>query len=234
MSRLSLHTSLPPDIDTPRYNPASHGVGIVHIGCGAFHRAHQAVFTDDALAAQGGNWRITGVSLRSQIVAEKINPQQGLYSVLICNDATRSVRVVGSIDKVIALRKNNGDDVDKAQWLLMIEALIAPETRIVSLSVSEKAYGIDRSNGCVNELDPMIRKDLLQPHQPEGVIGILVYALQQRRLKGAPPFTVLCCDNLPANGRLVRTACIDFAKRTNTAACRVHRKACLIPLYNGR
>ena len=217
MARLSLQTSLPDNIKTPHYHPADHGAGIVHLGFGAFHRAHQALYTDEALAARGGNWRIIGVSLRSQAIAEKINAQLGLYSVLIRSDLARTLRVIGSVDHVIALRKTPNGVVNSTQWLSLVKALIAPETRIVSLTVSEKAYAIDRTTGYVNEADPVIKHDLLQPDRPQSVPGIIVYALQQRRLKNIRPFTVLCCDNLPANGRLVRTACIDLAKRIDHA-----------------
>ena len=78
-ARLTSLDGLPSGILTPGYRPEEHGVGIVHIGLGAFHNAHQAVYTDDALADSGGNWRIIGVSLRSATPFEELTPQYCLY-----------------------------------------------------------------------------------------------------------------------------------------------------------
>jgi fructuronate reductase len=188
---------------TPGYQPSVHGIGIVHLGIGAFHRAHQAAYTDTALAAEGGDWRILGVSLRGTDVADALLPQNGLYT-LIERGETVSARVIGSIASVLAASKNIQP---------VLDALAAPETRIVSLTVTEKAYGLDRSTGGVDPSHAAIAHDLAHPRQPCGAIGLVVEGLRLRRDKGLLPFTVLCCDNLPRNGALLRAAVIDFADR---------------------
>ncbi|MHA1190136.1 MAG: mannitol dehydrogenase family protein [Alphaproteobacteria bacterium] len=207
-SRLTLATlgKAKSGVRVPAFQPQEHRSGIVHIGVGAFHRAHQAVCTDDALAAAGGDWRITGVSLRSTQIATQLNEQDGLYTLLVRGAAGTSARIIGSVERVIAAA------IDRPA---VIAALTRPQTRIVTMTVSEKAYGIDRANLKVDANHPAIAHDLAEPQAPTGIIGLLVEALRARRENDVPPFTVLCCDNLPANGKLVRAAVLDFAARTN-------------------
>jgi len=202
--RLSSLKGLKADVELPRYTPQDHGAGIVHLGPGAFHRAHQAVYTDDALAASGGDWRITAISLRSRAVAEALNSQNGLYTLLIRGASGTRTRIIASMDNIIAA-------VDEP--LAVMAALIAPATRIVSLTVTEKAYGIDRSAGTVDIDHPAIAADLADPRNPVGILGLIVESLRQRRAAGARAFTVLSCDNLPDNGALIKTGVLDFATR---------------------
>jgi fructuronate reductase len=191
-------------VSLPGYERDAHGIGIVHIGLGAFHRAHQAVYTDDALALSGGDWRIQGISLQGTGAADALQPQNGLYTLLVRGVADTQARIVGSLGGVIAAVR----DRDAA-----IAALVRPQTRIVSLTVTEKAYGIDRRSRKVQALHPAISHDLEHFNEPIGAIGMLVKALRQRRADGTAPFTVLCCDNLPDNGHLIRAGVIDFAAR---------------------
>ncbi|MSU90720.1 mannitol dehydrogenase family protein [Rhodobacteraceae bacterium 2CG4] len=203
--RLTAATQLPDGVAGPGYDPQAHGSGIVHLGLGAFHKAHQAVYTDDALAASGGDWRITGVSLRSATAAQELAPQDCRYAVLERSvDGTRA-RVIGALAAALALSR------DRAA---VLAALRAPATRIVSLTVTEKAYGIDRAGGGIDRAHPAIAADLADPRHPQGVAGLLVRALADRRAAGVPPFTVLCCDNLPENGRMLRALLVDFARAT--------------------
>ena len=189
----------------PAYDPADHLSGIVHLGVGAFHRAHQAVYTDTALAAAGGDWRITGVSLRSVEIADALNAQNGLYTVIERAPSGATGRVIGSLTGVIAAAR------DRAAPLM---ALIAPETRVVTLTITEKAYGIDRLSLSVDDAHPAIRADLANPRDPTSAIGLISEALRLRREKGLGPFTVLSCDNLPDNGGLLRAGVVDFSRRT--------------------
>ncbi|MHC8509058.1 MAG: mannitol dehydrogenase family protein [Rhodospirillales bacterium] len=196
----------PSGVSTPGYDPVSHGCGIVHFGVGAFHRAHQAVYTDDALAKDGGDWRITGVSLRSADAADALNPQDGLYTLIERGADKTDVRVIGSLAKVIAAPR------DRAAPLAV---LAAPAARVVTLTVTEKAYGIDRSRPGVDAVHTAVAADLKNPRSPEGVLGLITEGLRLRRAQGLAPFTVLCCDNLPDNGALLRAGVIDFAGRTD-------------------
>jgi fructuronate reductase len=194
------------DVRRPAYDPAGHRSGIVHLGIGAFHRAHQAVYTDGALAEAGGNWRITGVSLRGTAAAEALNPQNGLYTLIERGETGARARLIASVDRVIAASR------DRAA---VLAAMTDPAVRIVSLTVTEKAYGIDHAAATVDTRHQAVAADLANPHAPTGVLGLLVETLRLRHAAGVAPFTVLCCDNLPDNGALLQTGVIDFAKRVN-------------------
>ncbi len=211
MTRLSPGHKVPAGVATPAYDPENHGVGIVHLGVGAFHRAHQAVYTDDALAAQdgadsGGDWRIAGVSLRSTAIADALNAQGGRYTLLTRGVEGSQARIIASIASVIAAAQTPA---------AVFDALAQPATRIVSLTVTEKAYGIDRASGGIDPAHAAIAGDLKNPRQPAGAIGVLVEGLRRRHAAGTDPFTVLSCDNLPGNGALLRGGVIDFAGRAD-------------------
>ena len=179
--RLSADQIIRGTAKTPNYDPAKHQVGIVHLGPGAFHRAHQAVYTDTALAAEGGDWRITGVSLRSTDTADQLNPQNGLYTVLDRATAGTTARVIAALDNVL---------VGSRDREAILEAMEAPQTRIVSLTVTEKAYGIDRQTSRSDPDHPAVSADLKTPQTPTGVLGFITEALRRRRANGVAPFTV--------------------------------------------
>ncbi len=117
-------------------------------------------------------------------------------------------RVIGSIARVIAAAREPG---------AVLAAMADPATRIVSLTVTEKAYGLDRAGGVIQPGHPAIAPDLRAPREPKGAIGLLVEAFRRRREEGLEPFTVLCCDNLPENGALLRAGVLDFAGRIDPA-----------------
>ncbi len=200
-ARLSASSTIATGVAVPGYD-RSRPSGIVHIGVGAFHKAHQAVYTDDALARSGGGWMITGVSLRSADVADGLNPQDGLYTLLVRGAEGVSARVVGSIARVLVAPQDPA---------AVLEALAAPATRIVSLTITEKGYGIDPATGGLDRVHPSIAADLADPAHPQGAVGYLVEALRLRRERGLGGFTVLCCDNLPGNGRVVARLVAEFA-----------------------
>lgn len=191
----------------PGYAPEERKTGIVHLGLGAFARAHIAAYTDGAMAAGGGDWRILGVSLRGEDVANALNPQDGRYT-LIERGETPDARIVGAIAGVVA-----GGDLGPRVLSAMTEA----GCRIVSITVTEKGYGLLRSGGC-DESHPAVAADLLSPAAPRGVLGLIAQGLALRFAGGLPPFTVLSCDNLPENGTLLRAAVIDFARRAHGPA----------------
>jgi len=178
------------------------------MGLGAFHRAHQAIYTEDAMARSGGDWGIVGVSLRSREIVDDLTRQDRLYSVIVRKAAGESIRVVGSI--IEALAASNDPDA-------VLRYLADPAIRIVSVTVTEKAYGLDAATGGLARQHPAIRHDLQTPHAPIGVIGYLVAGLARRRAAGHLPFTVLCCDNLPANGDIVRRLVLEMAREQDAA-----------------
>lgn len=202
MARLTASTPLPADVAKPGYDRAALKPGIVHLGLGAFHRAHQAVYTDAALEAEFGDWGIVGVSLRSVDIVHDLRAQDGLYTVVARSAAGDDARVVGSV-----IRGMSGtEDRDE-----ILSLMAAPTTKIVTMTVTEKAYGYDPGSGGLDRKHPSVAADLADPASPVGVVGYIVEGLSRRHAAGLPPFTVLCCDNLPTNGRIVRRLVIEMA-----------------------
>ena len=191
--RLSLSTlhRLSSAVQRPAYDPASVRVGVVHLGIGAFHRAHQAVYLDDRLAAGEGDWAVCGASLRSPETAEALDPQDGLYTLAVRSGEEERCRVIGAVRRLL---------VAPADPEALLAAMVDPGVRIVSLTVTEKGYCHDPATGELDETHPDIRADLAAPERPRSAPGFLVEALRRRREVDVPPFTVLSCDNLPENG----------------------------------
>jgi fructuronate reductase len=213
MDRLSLATltELPAAIEKPAYDPRRIPVGIVHLGIGAFHRAQSAVYSDDTLALEPGAWGICGVSLRSAEVRARLSPQDGLYTAVEKSPSGIRRRVIGSVREVLFL----GDQRDAIH-----ARLTAPSTRIVTLTITEKGYCHDPATGRLNLEHPDIVHDLAQPSRRQSAIGLIAAALDARRSSGGHAFTVLCCDNLPHNGALVRRLVLAFAAARDAALAR--------------
>jgi fructuronate reductase len=210
MPRLDATTlgRVPPGIARPAYDRSTAGIGIVHLGLGAFNRAHQALYTDDALAAQPGDWAIAGVSLRSADVRDRLAPQHGLYTAIERSPAGTRRRVVGSVREALFL----GDARPRIHGLLA-----APQTRIVTLTVTEKGYCHDPATGRLNLRHPEIAHDLMHPDAPVSVVGLLLWALERRRATHGAPLTIVCCDNLPQNGALVEGLVANLANEREPA-----------------
>jgi fructuronate reductase len=199
-----LLSRLPIGVRTPRYRPAAHGVGIAHLGLGAFHRAHQACYVDDVLAVAGGDWRIVGISCRSPAVREQLEPQQGLYTVAEQSTAGLSYRVVGSVASAL---------VAPQAPLAAINAMAQPSVHIISLTITEKAYCRSAASDRLDTTHPDVVHDLANPARPRSALGLLCAALEQRRCAGTAAPTLLSCDNLPHNGTTLRNVLQDYALR---------------------
>jgi fructuronate reductase len=193
---------LPEGIRRPAYDRRAVRTGIVHLGVGAFHRAHQAVYTDDVMA-RDPQWGIVAASLRSPDTFDALQPQDGLYTLSVRSQGGETLRVVGSIGRVIVAPRATDD---------LLEIMADPGTRIVTLTVTEKGYCHDPATGALNEAHPDIVHDLAYLRTPQSAPGFIVEALRRRRLAGVPPFTVLTCDNLPSNGRTVKRVLTRFAE----------------------
>ncbi len=182
-------------------------VGIVHLGLGAFFRAHGALYIAEAMQASGGDWGIVGVSLQSPTMREKLLSQGWAYTAVeLGPDGTRP-RTVEVIEDVLVARD------DPARVL----ALMAdPKVRIVSLTVTEKGYCHEPATGRLNKAHPDIVHDIAHA-RPLSAPGFLVRALEARWAAGLRPFTVLTCDNLPENGRLVRGLVLQLAREIDPA-----------------
>lgn len=175
-------------------------IGIVHLGLGAFFRAHGAIYI--AEAAQHG-WGILGVSLQSPATRDQLAPQGGTYTAVELGPAGETARHVQIVQGVLVAPEDPGS---------VLAAMADPGVRIVTLTVTEKGYCHEPSTGRLNDAHPDIQHDLAHP-LPRSAPGFLVQALDLRRQRGLPPFTVLTCDNLPNNGRVVRGVVLDMAAR---------------------
>jgi len=194
------------ELEGPAVDPRAARVGVVHLGLGAFHRSHQAVFTEDAAAAAGEErWGILGVTQRSARVVEQLRPQDGLYSVLTKGRSGSSLRVIGSMRGVAFLREDS---------VAVLDAIASPEVAVVSSTVSEKGYR--RAPGGGPDLsDPELAADLaVVAAELEGApsasatpalspVGALVRGLARRMRADAGPVSVVCCDNMPDNGEVL-------------------------------
>lgn len=192
--------SLPPEITRPTYNRDKTRIGIVHIGVGAFHRAHQAVYVDDLLADEP-EWAISGVSLHSGNVRDALRPQDGLYALALLGGQS-SLRIIGSIRELLCARDEQA---------AVLARLADPGVRLVTLTITEKGYCLG-SDG-LDFAHPEILHDLASPSAPNGAIGYLVAGLNLRKQRGLAPYTVLSCDNLADNGGKLRRAVLQYATR---------------------
>lgn len=191
-----------------RSGAARPGAGIVHLGLGAFFRAFGAVYVEDAVRISGGDWGIIGVSLKSAGTRDKLGPQDFVYTVVTQNpDGGETFRKVEIVQDVLVAPEDPE---------AVLAAMTNPAIRIVTLTVTEKGYCHDPATGALNFAHPDIVHDL-EAALPRSAPGFLVRALQRRRDAGHPPFTVLTCDNLPENGKLVRRAVLDLAERLDSA-----------------
>jgi fructuronate reductase len=181
--------------------------GIVHLGLGAFFRGFGCVYVADAMAASGGDWGIVGVSLRSPDVRDALRGQDWAYTSVTMATAAETTRWVTVLNGVLVAPED-----PEAVLALMSD----PAVRIVSLTVTEKGYCHNPATGALNPDHPQIVHDIAEP-LPVSAPGFLVRALQRRRAAGVAPFTVLSCDNLPANGRVVRGVVLDLARRIDPA-----------------
>jgi len=189
-------------VQLPGYNRSQVTPGIVHLGIGAFHRAHQAVVVDDVLA-RDASWGIVGASLRRPDTKQALAPQDGLFTLLIKDGDRRAPRIIGSVLSVL-------DAPNEKEALL--GRMADPATRIVSLTVTEKGYCYNAASGGLDTAHPDIVADLKSPRSPTSAAGIVIEALRRRMAAGVAPFTVLSCDNLPHNGHVAGKVFTEFAE----------------------
>jgi fructuronate reductase len=194
---------LPASVARPSYDRRAVDFGIVHLGVGAFHRAHQAVYTEAVLAAGDRRWGIAAASLRSAATRDALVPQDGLYTVAVRDGDGERLQVIGALAELVVVP----EDLER-----LIHIMTRPSVKVVSLTVTEKGYCHDPATGTLREDHPDIRHDLENPHRPRTAIGLLARALEQRRASGIPPYAVVSCDNLPANGRTVQRVLARFAE----------------------
>ncbi|MFL6617915.1 MAG: mannitol dehydrogenase family protein [Povalibacter sp.] len=187
----------------PGYDRSATKIGIVHFGPGAFHRAHQASYVD-ALLHHDPRWAISAIALKSTGVRDALAPQDGLYVLNELSVQSR-MRVIGAIRELMVASENHEQ---------VFGRLSAPDTRMVTMTVTEKGYCLDPS-GTLDLNHPDIVHDLQTPAAPRSLVGVLAEGLRRRRTLGLEPFAVVSCDNLANNGTLLRKAVATFAAHSD-------------------
>ncbi len=197
---------LPDAVAVPAYDRAALRPGIVHIGCGNFHRAHMAVYLDDLFQlGLGHDWAITGAGVRAgdARMRDVLAGQDYLSSVIERSPGVVHARVIGAMTGFVPVEAGNA---------ALIAAMSDPTIKIVSLTVTEGGYYIDPKTGTFGPDHPDIRHDAANPSAPDTVFGAIIAALAARRSAGVPAFTVMCCDNLPHNGHVTCDAVVGLAR----------------------
>lgn len=192
----------------PAATPAP-AIGIVHLGLGAFHRAHQAVYLQRHHNRHGqGGWGLCSANLRSNsALVEQLRDQACTYHVAeYCDREQATLRQINVLREALYVGEG-GQDLER-----LLQRMAAPATCIVTLTVTEKGYCLSPANGQLRLDDPVIAHDLAHPQAPRSAPGIVLEALRRRRVAGTPAFTVLCCDNMPDNGQRTRAAVSGLAR----------------------
>lgn len=202
--------NLPDTVKAPSYARADLTPGILHIGVGNFHRAHQAIYLSRLFdRGEGLDWAIVGAGLKpyDETMRQKLAPQDWLTTVVELDPQGLSAQVCGAMIDFI--------DVNPAT---LVDRLSEADIRIVSLTITEGGYFVDPNTGGFDASHTDIQADLSRPDAPQTVFGVLVAALLRRRDSGIAPFTVMSCDNLPENGHMARQAVAGFAEALSAEA----------------
>ena len=196
------NASLPgigPRVARPTYDRGRLAAGIVHIGLGAFHRAHQALYTEAVVESGDARWGIVGVSLRDPGVAAVLNAQDLLYSVTQRHGDTARTRVVGALCRALHAPQSLQQ---------VIQAIADPATAIVSTTVTEKGYSQNPATSDLDTDDTGIRHDMAHPDTPRTTLGVLAAGIRLR--PAGAPLTLLCCDNMANNGDSLRKLLVQY------------------------
>ena len=213
----ALLPDLPAGFARPAYDRRHLIPRIAHIGVGAFHRCHQAEYTDD-LAALGGDAGIVGINIRAPSLAP-LGQQDGLYTRLIRQGDAVQARVIGSVIRTIDSQHSP---------TLALAVLSDQTTEVATLTVTEKAYCHHPATGALNLDHPDIAHDLIHPDTPRSLPGLVVRALDLRRAANLP-LTLISCDNIPANGALLKGVVLTLAARQNQVLAAWIDESCAFP-----
>ncbi len=197
-------SSLPSNIGVPNYSRDALKAGIVHIGVGNFHRAHQAVYLDDLFnAGEGHDWAMIGAGVREadEVMRQKLKAQDW-YTTVVEQEAGKSeAHVTGAMI----------DYIRPGDTAALLDRLVDPAIRIVSLTITEGGYYINSATGKFDPEHPDMVHDAANPDSPKTVFGLLLAGLKRRRDKGVAPFTIMSCDNIPHNGVVTRNSVVGLA-----------------------
>ena len=195
---------LPRAVRQPDYDRTALRAGMAHVGVGAFHRAHQAEYTDDLLERSFDRWGTVGINIRPPQVEPTLGRQSGLYTRLVRENERAEARVIGSILSVVDAQE------DPAPALAV---LASADIDVVTLTVTEKGYCHKPATGVLDEGAPGIAHDLRELSTPQTLPGLLARAMELRRTSHGRPLTVLSCDNIPANGVVLGNVVRALAER---------------------
>lgn len=206
-----------------RSNATKPKVGIVHLGLGAFYRAHAAIYFAEAMAKISddvGKWGILGVSLKRPNQRDKLKPQDCVYTALELAPDGEIAHHIEIVQDVLVAPENPQ---------AVIDAMAAENVKVVTLTVTEKGYCHEPSTGRLNVDHPDIIQDIADASKPASALGFILRALQLRRSKGLRPFTVLTCDNLPENGRVVKGVVLELANLVDKNLAKWIEEECRFP-----
>ncbi|MEQ1949799.1 mannitol dehydrogenase family protein [Mesorhizobium sp. CN2-181] len=202
--------------------------GILHVGVGAFHRCHQAEYTDDALEAAFGPWGIVGVNLRAPDLSATLGAQQNFYCRELRNHCEVERRLIGALVETISVIGEDGAQQSAALGRALKMAS-SPEIGVVTLTVTEKGYCHIPATGELNFDHHDIRHDIANPETPVSVPGFVLRALAMRLASGRPLPALISCDNVPDNGSTLRRSVLGLAEKTDPALHeRLEREACFV------
>ena len=192
-------------VNKPGYDRSKLTSRIVHLGFGAFHRAHQALFTNEMLEKTGSDWGICEVNLiGGEELIEQLRAQDHLYTVAEKGAESTELKMIGSVNESL---HPTFDGVDA-----VLEKMAEPQVAIVSMTITEKGYCADPATGTLDKNNSLVQHDLDNPAEPKSALGYIVQALKMRRERGLPAFTVLSCDNVQENGHVAKAAILEFAQ----------------------
>ncbi|MBD1564030.1 fructuronate reductase [Vibrio sp. SA48] len=178
---------------------------IVHLGFGAFHRAHQALFTNEMLEKTNSDWGICEVNLfGGEDLIQSLRAQDHLYTVIEKGAEATDVKIISSVTESLHPTFDGINSV--------IEKMAEPQVAIVSMTITEKGYCADPATGTLDKNNPLVIADLANPTEPKSALGYIVQALKLRRERGLTPFTVMSCDNVQENGHVAKAAVMEFAQ----------------------
>ncbi|CAK2971706.1 D-mannonate oxidoreductase [Vibrio crassostreae] len=199
------NSTLPNTVLRPDYDRSALQSRIVHLGFGAFHRAHQALFTNEMLSKTNTDWGICEINLfGGEDLIESLRAQDHLYTVAEKGAESTDVKVIGSVTESLH------PSLDGIETVL--EKMAEPQVAIVSMTITEKGYCADPATGKLDKNNPLVIADLANPSEPKSALGYIVQALKIRRERGLTPFTVMSCDNVQENGHVAKAAIIEFAQ----------------------
>ncbi|EGQ7847586.1 mannitol dehydrogenase family protein [Vibrio parahaemolyticus] len=192
-------------VSLPDYDRSTLKSRIIHLGFGAFHRAHQALFTNEMLSKTGSDWGICEINLfGGEELIQSLRAQDHLYTVAEKGAESTEVKVIGSVTESLHPHLDSIETV--------LEKMAEPQVAIVSMTITEKGYCADPATGTLDKNNPLVIADLANPTEPKSALGYIVQALKIRRERGLTPFTVMSCDNVQENGHVAKAAVLEFAQ----------------------